>query len=336
MDVSPRVFRKLFVMALMLLVMAAYSVTSVSAETTFGFSAGSYADGCVIPESGPWPPCATGGASSGDSTASGDACPATGKWPPGCVPGGSGSGGGAASAPGQACPASGPWPPGCVPGGSGGGAASGGNDGCVIPASGPWPPCASAGGGGGGAQGSSSLEWRINNAVNQLQTYWGGELSWRGIANPQLKHFEVYEGDPGDPPNAFYIPAEDAIYVDSRLLDIYVAEFGEYAAVAVIAHEWGHFVQDALGLLVRSTPTRTIELQADCLTGSFTGYLRSIGALRPGEFEAGGNAMFASGDDQLSDLPVSIFVQHGTGEERRASYEMGYYGSAQTCFEALY
>lgn len=74
---------------------------------------------CVIPASGPWPPCATGG---GGGSVPGN---------PGCV-----------------IPASGPWPPCATTGG--GGTSVPGKPGCVIPASGPWPPCATTGGGGGG------------------------------------------------------------------------------------------------------------------------------------------------------------------------------------------
>ncbi|MGB1249274.1 MAG: hypothetical protein ACPG8W_01465 [Candidatus Promineifilaceae bacterium] len=72
-------------------------------------------DGCVIPESGPWPPCATGGNAA--------PAPAGGN---GCV-----------------IPDSGPWPP-CATGGNTAPTPAG-NDGCVIPTSGPWPPCATGG-----------------------------------------------------------------------------------------------------------------------------------------------------------------------------------------------
>lgn len=41
------------------------------------------ADGCVIPESGPWPPCATGGASSSNCV-----IPESGPWPPCATRGG--------------------------------------------------------------------------------------------------------------------------------------------------------------------------------------------------------------------------------------------------------
>ncbi len=84
---------------------------------------------CVIPESGPWPPCATGGGSSQPT-------PPVGSGEEDCV-----------------IPESGPWPPCATGGGSSQPAppAGSGGDDCVIPESGPWPPCATGGGSGGSA-----------------------------------------------------------------------------------------------------------------------------------------------------------------------------------------
>lgn len=88
---------------------------------------------CVIPESGPWPPCATGGGGGGSD-------PGAGSGADDCV-----------------IPESGPWPP-CATGGGGGGSnpgAGSGADDCVIPESGPWPPCATGNGGSGDSNAGS-------------------------------------------------------------------------------------------------------------------------------------------------------------------------------------
>ena len=135
-------------------------VGSVSAESNLAISSGVqvFADSdCVIPASGPWPPCATGGVTGPVTGATGDCViPATGPWPP-CATGGGGGGSAPVAGGGNACPVSGKWPPGCVPGGSGGAPiASGGTGDCVIPASGPWPPCATGGGGGSAPAGPAA------------------------------------------------------------------------------------------------------------------------------------------------------------------------------------
>ena len=103
--------RRLILLLMCSLLLASVSVLSdgvVSAETE-----------CIIPESGPWPPCATGGSSSAPA-ASPNECiiPPSGPWPPCATNGG----------------ASGTTPP-----------PTNNTNECVIPSSGPWPPCATNG-----------------------------------------------------------------------------------------------------------------------------------------------------------------------------------------------
>ncbi len=88
---------------------------------------------CVIPPSGAWPPCATGGSSPAPNPG-GCVIPPSGPWPP-CATGGSNP---APNPGGCVIPPSGAWPP-CATGGSSPAPNPGG---CVIPPSGPWPPCA--------------------------------------------------------------------------------------------------------------------------------------------------------------------------------------------------
>ena len=119
---------------LVLLVVFVVMGLLVSAEITPITPIAANSHECVIPESGPWPPCATG-----DSPAPHDECviPESGPWPP-CATGGTPS----APAPNECViPESGPWPP-CATGGAQSQPAP--TD-CMIPESGPWPPCATDG-----------------------------------------------------------------------------------------------------------------------------------------------------------------------------------------------
>ena len=99
----------IFVAALVLLLVATIQSTAQASPRSQA------ANACVIPASGPWPPCATGG-STGQTGGSNSSC---------------------------VIPESGPWPA-CA---TGDGTTSGGNSGgdCTIPASGPWPECARGG-----------------------------------------------------------------------------------------------------------------------------------------------------------------------------------------------
>ena len=134
--------KKLFLALLLLFAFTATVSVSVADAAPTVQNGG---DDCVIPDSGPWPPCATGGNTGGGG---GDCViPPSGPWPP-CATGGNTGGGGGDCV----IPPSGPWPP-CATGGNTGG---GGGD-CVIPPSGPWPPCATGGNTGGGGGGDDCV-----------------------------------------------------------------------------------------------------------------------------------------------------------------------------------
>lgn len=92
------------------------------------------ADDCVIPPSGPWPPCATGDGTAPAPPANNGDCviPESGPWPP-CA-----TGDGSSDSGDCVIPPSGPWPP-CATGGV---PPTDLPEGCVVPQSGPWPSCA--------------------------------------------------------------------------------------------------------------------------------------------------------------------------------------------------
>lgn len=286
---------------------------------------GGDSDDCVIPPSGPWPPCATGGDNGGGNNGGGSADD--------CV-----------------IPPSGPWPP-CATGGgdNGGGTNNGGNaDDCVIPPSGPWPPCASGDGGNQPAPApqpqpqpepvfnEEAVEARIDQAVEILQDYWQSELRQRGVNYRPPGIVQTYRGHPDDPPNAFYIPAMDAIFIDLRLLEEVTADFGMYAAVAVLAHEWGHFIQDQLDLYGQLPGLRQIELQADCMAGSYTTHERNMGLINDRDVQLARDLFFSIGDDQINpDAPYNHPGAHGTGNERLAAFNHGLNTNAQTCIDGF-
>lgn len=267
-------------------------------------------DDCVIPESGPWPPCATDGNDNGND---GDDC---------------------------VIPESGPWPPCATDGGNGGdsGGNTGGGD-CVIPESGPWPPCATD----GGAPTAPSepvteaeLEASIDAAIVELSTYWQAEFDRMNVRYRDPSIVETYRSDPNSPPNAFYIPALDAIFIDLNLLDEITVEFSLYAAVGVLAHEWGHFIQDQLFLYNQLPGLRQIELQADCMAGSFTTYQLNRGLITQNDVELARQLFFSIGDDQINPgAPYDIPGAHGTGNERMAAFSLGVSTNAQTCINGF-
>ena len=96
---------------------------------------------------------------------------------------------------------------------------------------------------------------------------------------------------------------------------------GNDTPIAILAHEWGHQVQNRLGDLDRSSEhayLRALELQADCFAGLFT---RSqldngrIGAVAVGEAR---RFFYSVGD------PSPKNRSHGTGPQRVAWFNAGY------------
>ena len=110
----------------------------------------------------------------------------------------------------------------------------------------------------------------------------------------------------------FYCPADNGIYIDVSFYDVMDQQMGaggDFARYYVIAHEYGHHVQNLTGLAsqVRSAQAQNpasqnslqvrMELQADCYAGVWAGRNRNL--IEPGDMEEGLTAASAIGDDTL-------------------------------------
>lgn len=138
----------------------------------------------------------------------------------------------------------------------------------------------------------------------------------------------------------FYCPADGGIYIDTGFYD-QLAQMagtgGDFARLYVIAHEYGHHVQNLTGLAaeVRQAQQRNpaaanrlqvaMELQADCYAGMWAG--RNRGLIEPGDLEEGLAAASAIGDDTLmrgagQRINPENFT-HGTSRQRMAALRLG-------------
>jgi predicted metalloprotease len=139
----------------------------------------------------------------------------------------------------------------------------------------------------------------------------------------------------------FYCPSDQSIYLDTSFFDELASRYGakgDFAQYYVIAHEFGHHIQNLLGTsdqvqreMQQSSPAEgnalsvRLELQADCYAGVWAGLNRD--RMDPGDLEEGLTAAHAIGDDTLQKEAQGRVVPdsftHGTSAERMAWLRRG-------------
>ncbi|MDQ1422394.1 MAG: hypothetical protein QOJ52_4356 [Acidimicrobiaceae bacterium] len=191
--------------------------------------------------------------------------------------------------------------------------------------------------------------------LHDLETWWGGEFP--KIANgarftPLKGYFSVDSSRDGPGPpctqnasevegNAFYCPRADIIAYDrASLLPVLRQKFGDSAVAVVIAHEFGHAVQQRLETssstaagLGSGAPTILSEGQADCYAGTFVRAMHDgeTPDLRTGEkgIDAAMSALITFRDPVGTDAGDDR--AHGNAFDRVASFQDGYDGGAPAC-----
>lgn len=175
-------------------------------------------------------------------------------------------------------------------------------------------------------------EWTESELVeisDGLDVFWGSFLGRLGV---QYRYPEVYTHAEAEPTYcgvvhlAHYCPENNTIHLEMGAMSQLAYEIGDSAAYVVLAHEYGHSVQRHLGLLNQGIPTRDLELQADCLAGTFFAGAKYAEVLEPGDLEEGMFSAFNSGDYDFWHAS-----HHGTPRQRMAAFTLGY-KNAKACF----
>jgi len=140
----------------------------------------------------------------------------------------------------------------------------------------------------------------------------------------------------------FYCPGDNKIYIDLTFYDELHRRFGasgDFAQAYVIAHEFGHHIQNVLGIdeqMRRAQQRRPdlanelsvrLELQADCLAGVWGRSTAERNILEEGDVEEGLNAAAAIGDDRIQRMQGRAVQRdsftHGSSAQRVEWFKKG-------------
>jgi len=197
-----------------------------------------------------------------------------------------------------------------------------------------------------GADANERQDCRLVGAVNSLDEYWSGAFAASGNQYQQpittlfADGVDTACGGATSAVGPFYCPLDQTIYIDlgfyQQLETQFGAEGGPFAEMYVIAHEYGHHVQNLLGLLEQGRDAgaeggavRT-ELQADCFAGVWGGNAVDTGFLEPLTPEQIAQALDAAetiGDDRIQEQTQGQVNPetwtHGSSEQRQEWFTIG-------------
>jgi hypothetical protein len=113
-----------------------------------------------------------------------------------------------------------------------------------------------------------------------------------------------------------YCPGDHTVYLETRLGDAIDSRYGDFGALSILAHEFGHAVMSQLN---RHPTGKQGELAADSFAGGFARFAEAQGALEAGDLNEA-RATFAA----VGDHNVYSHDHHGTPAERQQAFEQGY------------
>ena len=191
--------------------------------------------------------------------------------------------------------------------------------------------------------------------VNSVQDYWGKTLPKYQMNYEPVKTV-IYQGQTpsgcgtaNSQVGPFYCPLDAKVYVDASFFEELQSKFGadggQLAKEYVIAHEYGHHVQDLLGILDRAhqdpqgpnSGAVRIELMADCLAGTWVKHATEttdadgtplLKPITEQDITSALSAASAVGDDRIQKKMQGRVTPenwtHGSSEARQKWFLQGY------------
>ncbi|PRC44397.1 hypothetical protein C6A85_000000100455 [Mycobacterium sp. ITM-2017-0098] len=204
-----------------------------------------------------------------------------------------------------------------------------------------------------GADANNIVQCRVVATGNSLDGVWAQLMP--GYERPRVRLFTggVDTGGCGFADSAvgpFYCPGDQTAYFDTGFFDVLRDQFGSsggpFAEEYVVAHEFGHHVQNLQGVLGRAQEDPTgptgggvrTELQADCYAGVWAHYAAitkqegtDVTFLKPLTDKDIADALSAAsavGDDRIQETATGRVNPeswtHGSSEQRQKWFTTGY------------
>ncbi len=192
----------------------------------------------------------------------------------------------------------------------------------------------------------------VSSIVVHLEEVWAKIFQEQNMQfeAPKLVMFrdqvETACGSASSASGPFYCPGDRKIYLDmaffEELRTKFGSEGGDFAVAYVIAHEYGHHIQNLLGTSDKMRQAQegkseaeanklsvALELQADFYAGVWTNYSEKTNhMLEPGDIEEALSAANAVGDDAIQSKMQGQVVPdsftHGSSEKRMYWFTKGF------------
>ncbi|MGI8434038.1 MAG: KPN_02809 family neutral zinc metallopeptidase [Nocardioidaceae bacterium] len=198
---------------------------------------------------------------------------------------------------------------------------------------------------------------RITADVNAIQSFWTDALPQQAntgyqdvVTVPFNSSTDSGCGQATAAMGPFYCPVDTKVYLDLTFFQDMLegqlgAQGGDFAEAYVLAHEYGHHIQDLLGTLSKNqsqqtgptSPSVRIELQADCYAGVWAHGATTatdengevfILELTQDDISEAIDAATAVGDDRIQQRSGGSVNEeqwtHGSSEERVRWFSAGY------------
>lgn len=204
-----------------------------------------------------------------------------------------------------------------------------------------------------GADANREADCRAVALINSIQSYWTGAFGSGDYQEAQTNFFsgsvQTGCGNASSAVGPFYCPADGEVYIDlnffTELQQRFGATGGPFVEAYVLAHEYGHHVQNLLGTSDQvgggsgpKSDSVRLELQADCYAGAWANHATTtptesgeplITGVTQADVNAALDAASRIGDDFIQRelgggrVDTTQFT-HGTSAQRQKWYTLGY------------